>query len=151
MLVSIASSTTTGSPLSASALSELRSLTSEAIQLDADRGLFLRFIESRMLRMAPNCSALVGNIYRSVYRRTLSRSAQDIARNDCRRIGKGSLKPGDLLFFPGHVAMYLGDGRYIHSTAKNGSDGVVINSLDPEDPDYRADLDQGMTAVGSIF
>ena len=32
-----------------------------------------------------DCSALVGNIYRSVYRRTLSRSAQDIARNDCRR------------------------------------------------------------------
>ena len=60
MLVSIASSTTTGSSLSPSALSELRSLTSEAIQLDADRGIFLRFIESRMLRMAPNCSALVG-------------------------------------------------------------------------------------------
>ena len=60
MLVSIASSTTTGSSLSPSALSELRSLTSEAIQLDADRGIFLRFIESRMLRMSPNCSALVG-------------------------------------------------------------------------------------------
>ena len=66
-------------------------------------------------------------------------------------IPRAEMKPGALLFFPGHVAMYLGDGRYIHSTAKNGSDGVVINSLDPEDPDYRADLDQGMTAVGSIF
>ncbi|NCB64016.1 MAG: peptidase [Clostridia bacterium] len=68
-----------------------------------------------------------------------------------REIPRGAMKPGDLLFFPGHVAMYLGDGKYIHSTARNGSDGVVINSLNPGDADYREDLDKGMTAVGSIF
>ena len=61
------------------------------------------------------------------------------------------VKEGDLLFFPGHVAMYLGEGKFLHSTAHNGSDGVVVNSLNPDDPDYRADLDQGMTAVGTIF
>lgn len=66
-------------------------------------------------------------------------------------IPRADSQPGDLLFFPGHVAMYLGEGKYIHSTAKNGSDGVVVNSLDPSAPDYREDLDQGMTAVGSIF
>ena len=66
-------------------------------------------------------------------------------------IPRSSMRPGDLLYFPGHTAMYLGEGRYIHSTARCGSDGVVINSLRPEDPDYREDLDKGMTAVGSIF
>lgn len=66
-------------------------------------------------------------------------------------IPRPDMKPADLLFFPGHVALYLGGGRYIHSTAKNGSDGVVTNSLDPQDPDYREDLDKGMTAVGTIF
>lgn len=61
------------------------------------------------------------------------------------------MKPGDLLFFPGHVAMYLGDQRYIHSTGKAGSDGVVINSLDPAAPDYRPDLPEKLTGVGSYF
>ena len=60
-------------------------------------------------------------------------------------------KPGDLFYYPGHVAMYIGDNRYIHSTAHDGSDGVVINSLNPNDPDYREDLPKIMYAVGSIF
>lgn len=60
-------------------------------------------------------------------------------------------KPGDLFYYPGHVAMYIGDERYIHSTARAGSDGVVINSLNPDAPDYREDLPKMMYAVGSIF
>ena len=58
---------------------------------------------------------------------------------------------GDLLYFPGHVAVCLGGGRYVHSTARSGSDGVVINSLCPGAPDYREDLAGSLSAVGSIF
>lgn len=60
-------------------------------------------------------------------------------------------KPGDLIFFPGHVAMYLGDGRFIHSTSRAGSDGVSFNSLNPADPDYREDLAEKITRIGSYF
>lgn len=60
-------------------------------------------------------------------------------------------KPGDALFFPGHVALYLGEGRYIHSTGAAASGGVVLNSLDPADPLYREDLVKCLNAVGSIF
>lgn len=60
-------------------------------------------------------------------------------------------KAGDLLFFPGHVAMYTGDGHYIHSTGAAGSDGFAHNSLNPDDPDYRADLKEKITQVGSYF
>ena len=68
-----------------------------------------------------------------------------------KEISLDEIKPGDLLFFPGHVAMYLGEGRYIHSTGRKGDDGVVFNSLDPNAPDYRADLREKITQVGSIF
>ena len=62
-----------------------------------------------------------------------------------------ALDVGDLIYFPGHVAVYLGEGRYVHATARTGSDGVVINSLDPAAPDYRADLAESITAMGSLF
>lgn len=61
------------------------------------------------------------------------------------------IKPGDLLFFPGHVAMYIGNDRYCHSTGKSGDDGFTFNSLNPADADYRADLREKITQVGSYF
>ena len=66
-------------------------------------------------------------------------------------ISYDKMKPADLLYFPGHIAMYMGDDRYVHSTGKNGSDGVVINSLNPRDKDYREDLHHKIKAVGSFF
>lgn len=66
-----------------------------------------------------------------------------------RRISMEEAKPGDLLFWPGHVAMYIGNGRYVHSTGREGS--VVINSLIPDHQDYRDDLARNITGVGTIF
>ena len=68
-----------------------------------------------------------------------------------REITLETMKPGDLIFFPGHVAMYLGDNKYCHATAKAGCNGFTINSLNPDDPDYREDLRNTITAVGSYF
>ena len=58
---------------------------------------------------------------------------------------------GDLLYFPGHVAMYLGDGKYIHSTAHQTSFSCVVNSFRPCDSEYRADLADAVLHAGSAF
>lgn len=59
------------------------------------------------------------------------------------------IKKGDLIFFPGHVAMYLGGGKYIHSSTSN--DVVKINSFNKKSNDYNEDLDRSLKRYGSIF
>lgn len=66
------------------------------------------------------------------------------------KIPFAQIKPADLLYFPGHVAIYCGGGKYIHCTGNLKSFGCVINSLNPADPDYRPDLAESLYAVGSI-
>ncbi len=59
------------------------------------------------------------------------------------------IQKGDLLYFPGHIAMYMGDGQYVHSSL--GGNEVSINSLNEKDPNYREDLATSITAIGSLF
>ena len=82
---------------------------------------------------------------------SLYRDARLVEGFPARPIPFEERRPGDLLYFPGHIALYLGEDRYIHSTARPGSDGVVINSLNPTHPDFRADLREKLLAVGSVF
>lgn len=58
---------------------------------------------------------------------------------------------GDLLYFPGHIALYLGAGRFLHATARDGDDCVTEASLNPSDPGFRADLTASLLTAGSIF
>ncbi len=95
-----------------------------------------------------DCSGLVSMAY-LLNGVTIHRDAELREGFDLVAIRAEELAPGDAIFFPGHVALYLGDGRYVHSTGKAGSDGVTINSLDPHAPDYRPDLAQSILQIGS--
>ena len=56
-----------------------------------------------------------------------------------RRVARGNLRPGDLVFFDGvgHVGMYIGHGRFIHAP-HSGTD-VQVTSL--SEPWYRQSYD----------
>ena len=79
----------------------------------------------------------------NIYRDAEIKEGYPIREIDIEDVGKG-----DLLYWPGHVAIYIGNDRYIHSTGQSG--GVVINSLNSEDKDFREDLKE-VDKVGSIF
>ncbi len=66
-----------------------------------------------------DCSGLCFMAYR-LNGITIWRDA-DIDKNpSLRKITIEEAKAGDLLFFPGHIAMYLGNGEFVHSTAGVG-------------------------------
>ncbi len=66
-----------------------------------------------------------------------------------REIAQKNMKLGDLIFFPGHVAMYIGNDHYIHSSL--GGNEVNVNSLNPNEDNYREDLATTITGVASLF
>lgn len=100
--------------------------------------------------MGIDCSGLCSMAY-MLCGILIYRDARIVEGFPIHEISLENIKPGDLLFFPGHVAMYIGDGRYCHSTGRSGDDGFTLNSLDPNAPDYRADLREKITQVGSYF
>lgn len=88
-------------------------------------------------RAGVDCSGLVCMAFEKGAGIRLPRSSADQA-NWCAKISRGSLKPGDLVFFTNkrggagrinHVALFIGDGRMVHSTT---SRGVIISSLDED-------------------
>lgn len=80
-----------------------------------------------------DCSGLVRYVYNAVGGRQLPRRSEDIGKIGL-PITQSELEPGDLVFFNtlaraySHVAIYIGDGRFLHAPARSGR--VRIEALD---------------------
>lgn len=81
-----------------------------------------------------DCSGLTMKVYHKALGIKIPRNSAE-QQKFCKSISKKSLNAGDLLFFctgsdktrVSHVGMYIGDGRFIHSSA---SKGVIISHID---------------------
>lgn len=88
-------------------------------------------------RQGVDCSGLSCAIYQEVYRLLLHRRSAEQYSEDCRKVKRSHLQPGDLVFFAtgndrkrvNHVGIYLKDGRFLHSSS---SRGVVVSHLDQD-------------------
>jgi cell wall-associated NlpC family hydrolase len=80
-----------------------------------------------------DCSGLVRHVFQTWSGMELPRRAADMRRSG-RPVGEGDLAPGDLVFFNtrgrpfSHVAIYIGDRRFVHAPAFRGE--VRVNSMD---------------------
>ncbi len=88
-----------------------------------------------MTKRGVDCSGFVQIVYRNIYHKKLERNSADMLKKNCKRIRRGQLKEGDLVFFytgqgrkrqPNHVGIYLKNGRFIHTST---SRGVMVSSL----------------------
>ena len=74
----------------------------------------------------------------------------DITKSpNVREIPFSDARAGDLLYFPGHMAVYLGEGKYIHASAREGQ--VCVYSFDPHDQNYDEYLANNLLHTGTIF
>ena len=88
-------------------------------------------------RRGVDCSGLTSAIYSKVYRKGLERNSDDQRKKDCKKVKKGKLREGDLVFFHNgrkkkkatHVGIYLKDQKFIHAST---SRGVIVSTLNEE-------------------
>jgi len=80
-----------------------------------------------------DCSGLVNYVFREAAGARLPRTTGSQAAAS-RRISRGNLREGDLVFFNtlgrpnSHVGIYIGDGRFVNAPSSGGS--VRIDSMD---------------------
>jgi hypothetical protein len=94
-----------------------------------------------------DCSGLVQLVY-GFYGYDLPRDSRDQI-NKGRKVARRSLKSGDLIFSPGHVAVYMGKGSIIHSSLKAG--GVKVESIDNKSKLYREDIDKKIIEMRRVI
>ena len=80
---------------------------------------------------------------------TIYRDARIVEGFPVKQIDRKGMKKADLIYFSGHIAMYLGEENFLHSSFTE--DGFAVNSLSPESPIYRKDLAESIIAVGTVF
>ena len=89
----------------------------------AKQYLGLRYVwGGKSLETGVDCSGFVIALYRE-YGMNLNYPLYEEGRG----ISYSEAQPGDLLYFPGHYALYLGDGKIIH--ASNKRTGVIISGI----------------------
>lgn len=94
--------------------------------------LGVRYSYGSSSRSATDCSGLTSQVYRA-QGISLPRTAREQSGRG-QAVSKGSLKPGDLVFFKtnrgtriNHVGIYAGNGKFIH--ASSGGGRVMVSSL----------------------
>jgi N-acetylmuramoyl-L-alanine amidase len=82
-----------------------------------------------------DCSGFVQYVFKN-FNIELARSSEDMGAGG-EKISKDELRPGDLVFFDTngghnrieHVGIYIGDGKFIHSSSGNSAKCVIISTL----------------------
>ncbi len=83
-----------------------------------------------------DCSGLSFAVFKKLYNKSLERTSDGQFFKNCVRVGKSSIRQGDLLFFAinkerkiSHVGIYLKNDKFIHASSLRG---VVVSDLNDD-------------------
>lgn len=105
-----------------------------ALYVESANWLGVPYRSGGMSKSGVDCSGFTSSVYKKVYRKNLERNSDDQRKKDCKKVKKGKLQEGDLVFFHGdkkkkkatHVGIYLKDGKFIHASTRRG---VIVSHL----------------------
>ena len=108
-----------------------------ALYVESSNWLGVPYRNGGTTKRGVDCSGLTSSIYKKVYHKNLERNSEDQRKKDCRKVKKGKLREGDLVFFHNgrkkkratHVGIYLKDRKFIHAST---SQGVIVSTLDED-------------------
>ena len=108
-----------------------------ALYVESSNWLGVPYRNGGTTKRGVDCSGLTSSIYKKVYHKNLERNSEDQRKKDCRKVKKGNLREGDLVFFHNgrkkkratHVGIYLKDRKFIHAST---SQGVIVSTLDED-------------------
>lgn len=66
-------------------------------------------------------------------------------------IPKEKMDEGDIIFFENAIGIFMGGDKFVYACEKLGAEGVFVGSFDPDDAEYKADLANQISSVGSLF
>ena len=108
-----------------------------ALYVESSNWLGVPYRNGGTTKRGVDCSGLTSSIYKKVYHKNLERNSEDQRKKDCRKVKKGKLREGDLVFFHNgqkkkkatHVGIYLKDRKFIHAST---SQGVIVSTLEED-------------------
>lgn len=85
-------------------------------------------------RKGIDCSGFVNQIFKKIYGKELQRSTALVYKKNVKKVRKGRLRTGDLVFFKiskqskdvDHMGIFLRDGYFIHASTTKG---VIVSNL----------------------
>jgi len=108
-----------------------RSSVREALKAQYEEWKGVRYREGGLSKKGVDCSGFVHLTFKKRLGKSIPRTTIKLAGYGS-KVGRGSLKPGDLVFFKTgrkvrHVGIYYGDNRFLHAST---SRGVMLSKMD---------------------